>query len=131
MTKAVLEETSGLPTSSESIMVPSTLQGSLMARLDRLPVAKQVAQLGAVIGRNFSHALLAAIANLPETLLVQGLRQLVASGLAFQRGVGFEALYAFKHSLVRDVAYDSPSRNRRPEIHAAVAAAAETDSGVG
>ena len=85
-----------------------------MARLDRLPVAKQVAQLGAVIGRNFSHALLAAIANLPAALLAQGLRELVASGLAFQRGVGFEALYAFKHSLVRDVAYESLPRNRRP-----------------
>ncbi len=102
-----------------------------MARLDRLPVAKQVAQLGAVIGRNFSHALLAAIANLPAALLAQGLRELVASGLAFQRGVGFEALYAFKHSLVRDVAYESLPRNRRAEIHAAVVTAAETDSGVG
>ena len=131
MTKAVLEETTGGPTATNPIVVPGTLQGSLMARLDRLPVAKQVAQLGAVIGRNFSHALLAAIANLPAALLAQGLRELVASGLAFQRGAGFEALYAFKHSLVRDVAYESLPRNRRAEIHAAVVTAAETDSGVG
>jgi class 3 adenylate cyclase/tetratricopeptide (TPR) repeat protein len=131
MTKAVLEETTGKPTSTEAIVVPSTLQGSLMARLDRLPVAKQVAQLGAVIGRNFSHALLAAIADLPAALLAQGLRELVESGLAFQRGIGFEALYAFKHSLVRDVAYESLPRNRRTEIHAAVVTAAETDSDVG
>ena len=131
MTKAVLEETRSHPDTTEAIAVPSTLQGSLMARLDRLPMAKEVAQISAVIGRNFSYALLAAIANLPEHLLAQGLQELVASGLAFQQGVGPDAIYAFKHALVRDVAYESLPRNRRAEIHASVVTAVETDSSVG
>jgi class 3 adenylate cyclase/tetratricopeptide (TPR) repeat protein len=125
MTKAVLES-SGHPTSSETFTVPSTLQGSLMARLDRLPAAKQVAQLGAVIGRNFSHPQLAAIANLPQNLLEQGLDELVVSGLAFQRGDGPDAVYAFKHALVQDVAYESLLRTRRAEIHASLVAASES-----
>jgi class 3 adenylate cyclase/tetratricopeptide (TPR) repeat protein len=126
MTKAVLES-GRRPTSGEAFTVPSTLQGSLMARLDRLPAAKQVAQLGAVIGRNFSYTQLAAIANLPPHLLTQGLDELVVSGLAFQRGDGLDAVYAFKHALVQDVAYESLLRSRRAEIHAAVVTASETD----
>ena len=102
-----------------------------MARLDRLPTAKEVAQISAVIGRNFSNALLAAIANLSEPQLQQGLRELVTSDLAFQRGVGPDALYAFKHALVRDVAYESLPRNRRAELHAAIVRVIETDSSVG
>jgi class 3 adenylate cyclase/tetratricopeptide (TPR) repeat protein len=131
MTKAVLEETQSDPTSVDAIVVPKTLQGSLMARLDRLPIAKEVAQISAVIGRNFSFALLAAISTLQRRLLVQGLQELVASGLAFQLGTGIDALYAFKHALVRDVAYESLPRNRRVEIHAAIIRVAETDSSVG
>jgi tetratricopeptide (TPR) repeat protein len=102
-----------------------------MARLDRLPIAKEVAQISAVIGRNFSFALLSAITSMQERLLVQGLEELVASGLAFQLGTGIDALYAFKHALVRDVAYESLPRNRRVEIHAAIVRVAETDSSVG
>ena len=131
MTKAVLEEAGGKPAATDVITVPSTLQGSLMARLDRLPAAKQVAQLGAVIGRNFPHALLAAISDLAEPLLAQGLHELVVSGLAFQRGVAPEAVYAFKHALIRDVAYESLPRNRRAEIHSAVVAAVEANRGLG
>ena len=130
MTKAILEETQGRTTTIEAMVVPTTLQGSLMARLDRLPLAKEVAQISAVIGRNFSYALLAGIAKLPKHQLAQGLRELVAAGLAFQQGVEPEALYVFKHALVRDVAYESLPRNRRAEIHASVVTAAETDSGV-
>ena len=99
-----------------------------MARLDRLPIAKEVAQFSAVIGRNFSYALLAAVADVPEPLLAQGLKELVASGLAFQQGVGPDALYAFKHALVRDVASESLPRNRRAQIHASVVTVVETDS---
>ncbi len=131
MTKAVLEAARSNPASSDAIVVPKTLQGSLMARLDRLPGAKEVAQIGAVIGRNFSHALLAAIANLPERQLAQGLQDLVNAGLAFQRDAGMDALYTFKHALVRDVAYESLPRHRRSEIHASIASVAETDRSVG
>ena len=131
ITKAVLEETRNQPAFSEAIVVSSTLQGSLIARLDRLPIAKEVAQFSAVIGRNFSYALLAAVADVPEPLLAQGLKELVASGLAFQQGVGPDALYAFKHALVRDVAYESLPRNRRAQIHASVVTVVETDSNVG
>ncbi|HME20463.1 MAG TPA: adenylate/guanylate cyclase domain-containing protein [Acetobacteraceae bacterium] len=131
MTKAVLEESQSQPAAADSIVVPSTLQGSLMARLDRLPTAKEVAQISAVIGRNFSNALLAAIANLSELQLQQGLRELVTSNLAFQSGAGPDALYAFKHALVRDVAYESLPRNRRAELHAAIVRVIETDSSVG
>jgi class 3 adenylate cyclase/tetratricopeptide (TPR) repeat protein len=130
MTKAVLEAREQ-PTSSETFTVPRTLQGSLMARLDRLPAAKQVAQLGAVIGRNFSYPMLVAIANLAEPLLAQGLNELVVSGLAFQRGTGSDATFAFKHALVRDVAYESLLRRRRAEIHASFVAAVETDHALG
>ena len=131
MTKAILEETQGRTTTIEAMVVPTTLQGSLMGRLDRLPLAKEVAQISAVIGRNFSYALLAGIPKLPKHQLAQGLRELVAAGLAFQQGVEPEALYVFKHALVRDVAYESLPRNRRAEIHASVVAAAEADRGVG
>jgi class 3 adenylate cyclase/tetratricopeptide (TPR) repeat protein len=130
MTKAVLEETADRPLAADAIAVPNTLQGSLMARLDRLPVAKEVAQVSSVIGRNFSYALLAAAAQVPERTLAQGLQQLVESGLAFQQGAGPEALYRFKHALVRDVAYESLPRSRRAEIHASIVEAAEAGNGI-
>jgi class 3 adenylate cyclase/tetratricopeptide (TPR) repeat protein len=130
MTKAVLEETGGQPFATEAVSVPSTLQGSLMARLDRLPIAKDVAQVSSVIGRNFSYALLAAVADMPQRSLAQGLQALVGSGLVLQQGVGPDALYRFKHALVRDVAYESLPRNRRAGIHASIVTVAETDSSV-
>jgi class 3 adenylate cyclase/tetratricopeptide (TPR) repeat protein len=131
MTKAVLEKTNDQSTVGEAVVIPCTLQGSLMARLDRLPAAKEVAQISAVIGRRFSHALLASIARLPERLLEQGLHELVSSGLAFRQGLGSEVLYVFKHTLVQDVAYESLPRNRRAELHARVVRAVETDRNVG
>jgi class 3 adenylate cyclase/predicted ATPase len=131
MTKAVLEQTEGRPVATDAIVVPRTLQGSLMARLDRLPVAKEVAQVSSVIGRNFSYALLAAIANLPERSFAQGLQELVRSDLTFQQGVGPNALYRFKHALIRDVAYESLPRNRRAELHEAIVTSVETDGTLG
>ena len=87
LTKAVLEGAGQDGRSPASALpMPSTLQASLMARLDRLPAAKQVAQIGAMIGREFSHELLAAVAGLPEAALAQGLDELVDAGLAFRRG---------------------------------------------
>jgi predicted ATPase len=113
-----------------TLAVPDTLQASLTARLDRLPAAKQVAQIGAVIGREFLHALLAAVAQLPEAKLAQGLDELVASGLAFRRGVPPDAIYSFKHALVQEAAYGSLLRTRRAVIHARIVAAAEADASI-
>jgi tetratricopeptide (TPR) repeat protein len=113
-----------------TVSVPDTLQASLMARLDRLPAAKQVAQIGAVIGREFPHALLAAVARLPETQLAQGLDELVAWGLAFRRGAPPDAIYSFKHVLVQEAAYDSLLRTRRADIHASIVAVAEVDASI-
>ncbi|MDR3531162.1 MAG: adenylate/guanylate cyclase domain-containing protein [Rhodopila sp.] len=116
LTRAVLEAPE-LDTAGTALAVPDTLQASLMARLDRLPTAKQVAQIGAVIGREFPHALLSAVARMPEPQLAQGIEELVASGLVFRRGSPPDAGYAFKHALVQDIAYESLLRSRRRELH--------------
>ena len=118
LTKAVLETTA--QPDGAALAVPDTLQASLMARLDRLPVAKTVAQIGAVIGRSFSYELIAAVAELPEPVLREGLGQLVGSGLAFERGVPPDASYTFKHALVQEAGYDSLLRSRRAALHARV-----------
>ena len=109
-----------------ALAVPATLHASLMARLDRLgPAARQVAQVGAVIGREFSHELLAAVAGRGEDELAAALDQLTGAGLVFRRGEGPEAGYLFKHALVRDAAYGTLLRERRRRLHAAVARALE------
>ena len=102
---------------SPSLTVPATLHASLMARLDRLGPAKEVAQIGAAIGREFSHALLAAVACKSEEQLGLSLDRLVAAGLLFRQGVPPHANYAFKHVLVRDAAYSTLLRGRRQELH--------------
>jgi class 3 adenylate cyclase/predicted ATPase len=122
----VLKETGGrfemrLPVPSMS--VPSTLRDSLMARLDRLAPVKEVAQIGAAIGRSFSYELLAAVSGLPEEELADALRQLVAAGLIFAQGSPPRSDYSFKHALVQDTAYDSLLRTRRRVLHAQIAAA--------
>lgn len=117
LTKAVLE--SGA--TGARVSVPSTLQASLMARLDRLPAAKKVAQVGAVIGRSFPHRLVAAVARLPEATLRQGCEDLVAAGLASRHGDSPETIYTFKHALVQDTAYESLLRTHRAALHARVA----------
>ena len=100
--------------------IPSTLQDSLMARLDRLGTAKDVAQLGAVIGREFSHALLRAVAPMDETFVDDALRELVRAELVYQRGIPPQATYRFKHALVQEAAYQSLLRSRRQEAHARI-----------
>ena len=125
LTKAVLEGASQPDGAVAALPIPSTLQASLTARLDRLPVAKQVAQIGAMIGREFSHKLLAAVAGLPEAALAQGLDELVNAGLAFRRGTPPEATYTFKHALVQDAAYVSLLRGTRQKLHARIAQALE------
>ncbi|WP_376741468.1 AAA family ATPase [Sinorhizobium psoraleae] len=101
--------------------IPSTLQDSLMARLDRLAPVKEVAQVGAVIGREFSHQLLAAVSPLPEPELENSLDQLLKSELVFRRGVPPHATYVFKHALVQDAAYATLLRSRKQQLHARVA----------
>jgi class 3 adenylate cyclase/tetratricopeptide (TPR) repeat protein len=103
------------------LAIPSTLHGSLLARLDRLASAKDVAQIGAVIGREFSYELIAATAGLPRKLLNAALDQLVDAELVYQRGVPPDATYQFKHALVQDTAYASLVRSRRQELHSRIA----------
>jgi class 3 adenylate cyclase/predicted ATPase len=107
------------------LAIPSTLRDSLTARLDRLAPVKGVAQLAAVIGREFSGDLLAATAGLPPDKLRNALDRLVAAELIFRRG---ETGYVFKHALVRDAAYESLLKSRRQELHARIAAVLETES---
>jgi class 3 adenylate cyclase/tetratricopeptide (TPR) repeat protein len=107
------------------LAIPSTLHASLLARLDRLAAVKDVAQIGAVIGRGFSYALLAAAAAVPEKDLKAALVQLVTAGLIYQRGVPADATYLFKHALVQDASYASLVRSRRQQLHGQVARALE------
>ncbi len=125
LTKAVLESRGP---AGPTIGVPDTLQASLMARLDRLSVAKQVAQIGSVIGREFSHELIRDISDMAEPALNEGLDHLVASGLVFRRGKPPEATYVFKHVLVQDAAYETLLRTRRAALHGTIAAALERDA---
>ena len=128
MTKAVLEaEGEGKATSavatipSPSIGVPASLHASLMARLDRLGAAKEVAQIGAAVGREFSHALLQAVVRKSETELQSALDRLVTAGLLFRQGVPPHATYLFKHALVQDAAYGTLLREPRRALHARIA----------
>jgi class 3 adenylate cyclase len=108
-----------------SLAIPATLQDSLMTRLDRLGSVKEVAQTAAVIGREFSHQLLAAVAALDEAKLQDALRQLTDAELVFRRGTPPEASYSFKHALVQDAAYQSLLRSSRRQLHARIAQALE------
>jgi predicted ATPase len=133
MTKAALEaEGEGAAEStvanipSPSIGVPASLHASLMARLDRLGPAKEVAQIGAAIGREFSHALLQAVVRKPEAELGSALDRLVAAGLLFRQGVPPYATYLFKHALVQDAAYGTLLREPRRGLHARIAETLES-----
>jgi class 3 adenylate cyclase/predicted ATPase len=133
MTKALLEAASegeALSTAaavpSAALAVPASLHASLMARLDRLGPAKGVAQVGAAIGREFSHALLATVLRKPEVELTSALDRLIAAGLLFRQGVPPHASYLFKHALVQDAAYGTLLREPRRALHARIAEALET-----
>ena len=104
-----------------ALAVPDTLHDSLTARLDRLGPVKEVAQIAAVIGREFSYELLAAIADLPDAQLQSALRQLSAAELVFGRGEPPDATYAFKHVLLQETAYNAVLRARRAELHGRIA----------
>jgi predicted ATPase/class 3 adenylate cyclase len=131
LTKAVVEagETAAPVTSPTPAVpphrIPTTLHDSLTSRLDRLGPAKELAQVGAVIGRRFSHALLAAVADRGESELHALLGQLIAAGLVFQEGTWPQATFRFKHALVQSVAYESLLRSVRQQLHARIAATLE------
>jgi class 3 adenylate cyclase len=108
-----------------ALAIPSTLQDSLMARLDRLAPAKEIAQVGAMIGREFSRPLLQAVLLLPPPRLDEGLDELVRAGLLGRRGVPPDELYTFHHALIRDTAYNSVLKGQRVLRHAQIAAAIE------
>jgi predicted ATPase len=104
-----------------SVTIPSTLRDSLMARLDRVMPVKEIAQIGAAIGREFSYELISAVAPMSAAALDDGLARLTESGLAFRRGTPPQAVYVFKHALVQDAAYDSLLKSRRHELHGKIA----------
>jgi predicted ATPase len=104
-----------------SVAIPDTLQDALMARLDQLNRAKEVAQLGAVLGREFAYELLQAIAAQDEDTLQEGLAQLVAAELLYQRGRPPRARYLFKHALIQDAAYASLLKSTRQQVHQQIA----------
>jgi predicted ATPase len=128
MTKAVLEagdELEAMQTAaavpSPSLAVPASLHASLMARLDRLGPAKEMAQIGAAIDREFSHELFAAVVRKPGVELASSLDRLIRAGLLFRKGVPPHATYLFKHALVQDAAYGTLLRQPRRELHARIA----------
>src|SRR5262245_19084868 len=107
--------------SSVKIALPETLRDSLMARLDRAPLSKEIAQVGSVIGREFSYELIAGLDLMSEEALGQGLQLLTSSGLASCAGEIPSAVYTFSHALVQDAAYDSLLRSRRKQLHSSIA----------
>ncbi len=133
VTKVVIETAGGSDAAARGMLaaipgarlaVPATLQASLMARLDRLGLAaREVAQIGAAIGREFSYELLSAVAPRGEAETQAALARLVAAGLVFQRGTPPAAEYQFKHALVQDTAYGTLLRSPRQALHGRIAAA--------
>jgi class 3 adenylate cyclase len=132
LTKAVLESSDRKAALAAGPLpelgIPATLHASLIARFDRLgPLAKEVAQVGSVIGREFGYELIAPVAQRPAAELQSGLDRLVEPGLLFCRGRAPQSSYLFKHALVQDAAYSTLLRTRRQELHARVAAVMEQD----
>jgi class 3 adenylate cyclase/DNA-binding SARP family transcriptional activator len=133
LTKSVVE--SGLVTDAGDqftvtglvpwLKIPTTLHGSLLSRLDRLAGTREVAQIGAALGRQFSHELVSAVAGMPQQQLDDALAHLVRADLIFRRGTPPDAEYTFKHALVQDAAYGTLLRSRRQQLHARIAATME------
>jgi len=136
LTKAVLESGAvveqgdryAMAGDQPSLSIPTTLRGSLLARLDRYPGAREVAQIGAVVGREFSYRMMAAISTLPEDDLKFALKRLVEAELLYQAGTPPKATYRFKHALVQEMAYNSLLKKRRRRLHGAIAAYLEDRS---
>jgi len=122
LTKSVLESVGATGRSPlQALDIPATLQDSLMARLDRLGSTKEIAQLGATIGREFTYELLQAVSPLGEERLQDGLKQLVESELVYRSGSPFQARYFFKHALIQDTAYQSLLKSKRQQLHQEIA----------
>jgi predicted ATPase len=109
------------------VAIPATLQDSLMARLDRLPMVREVAQLGAVLGREFAYEMLKALAAVEESTLQERLGQLVGAELLYQRGRPPRARYMFKHALIQDAAYASLLKRTRQQYHQQIAQMLEAE----
>jgi predicted ATPase len=132
MTKAVLEagnesaaEQTAAAVAPPALAVPASLHASLMARLDRLGPAREVAQIGAAIGREFSHSLLAEVLRMPDAELQYALDRLIEAGLLFRKGVPPHTTYLFKHALVQDAAYGTLLRSKRQHIHSEITSTIE------
>ncbi|HEV7990855.1 MAG TPA: AAA family ATPase [Gemmatimonadaceae bacterium] len=110
-----------------ALAIPVSLRDSLMARLDRLGAVKELAQIGACIGREFSYALIERVSTLPAASLEASLERLVDAGLVTRRDDPPDAIYTFRHALVQDAAYESLLRSRRVELHASIAHVLETE----
>src|SRR5580704_361219 len=129
LTKAVLEseqlQEAGdqyvLDQPARPLAIPTTLQASLMARVDRLGSAREVLQIGAAIGRDFSYEVLAAAAGMTDPVLQDALIRLTEAGLVFLRGTPPNAVYTFKHALIQDTSYSAMLRARRQQLHASIA----------
>jgi tetratricopeptide (TPR) repeat protein len=134
LTKSVVE--SGLVTEAGDLYmmtgplmplaIPTTLHASLLARLDRLAPTRQVAQIGAALGRSFSHQLIRAVAGLPQQQLDDALAQLARAELVFRRGTPPDAEYTFKHALVQDAAYSTLLRSHRQQLHGRITTTLES-----
>jgi class 3 adenylate cyclase/tetratricopeptide (TPR) repeat protein len=108
------------------LAIPTSLHASLLARLDSLAPTREVAQIGAALGRSFTYELISAVAGMPQQKLDRALEQLAGAGLIFRRGLPPDAEYTFKHALVQDAAYSTLLRNRRQQIHARIASTFES-----
>src|SRR5262249_29957711 len=103
------------------LAIPETLQDSLMARLDRPAPVREIAPNGSALRRGVSHPLVRALVGRDEPALKHGLAQLEQAGLVFRRGEPPDAVYSFKHALVRDAAYESLLKSRRQQLHGQIA----------
>jgi class 3 adenylate cyclase len=121
LTKMVVEQNVGAYCNTPLLGIPATLQDALMARLDRLAPVREIAQVGATLGREFSYELIRAVCPLDEALLQQGLRQLIDAELLYQRGLPPQATYLFKHALIQDTAYQSLLKSTRQRYHQQIA----------
>jgi predicted ATPase len=109
------------------LAIPTTLHGSLLARLDRLAPTRELAQIGAALGRQFSYELIRAVAQMPQQQLDESLTQLLRAELVFQHGTPPDAEYTFKHALVQDAAYSTLLRSRRQQLHGRITATMERE----
>ena len=134
LTKAVLETslegdlTPRMAAASQSVMVPATLHSSLLTRLDRLGNAKEVAQIGAALGREFTYEHISALAHKSEEELREALVRLTHSGLVFASGNTPDTTYLFKHVLIQEAAYDTMLRANRLELHRRIVDLLEVES---